>query len=127
MASTKATASKGKFQKVESATETDDDLDKQPKRKTLFDFSDGQFSLTLTIFQIISLCLFIGGIAWFIAAEWRFEVKAVNLKGEIDQKFNQFKSDQEGETRSKLSILEKELKNIENNLNNLLIRNPDLK
>lgn len=127
MVSTKATAGKTKFKRVGSATETDDDLDKQPSRKKLFDFSDGRFSLTLTIFQIISLCLFIGGIAWFLAAEWRFEVKTVNLKNELEQKFSQFKSDYEEGNRSKLNILEKGLNDIENSLNNLKVRNPYLK
>ncbi len=127
MPSTKATASRGRFQRVESATETDDNLDEQPKRRNLFDFSDGKFPFTLTIFQIISLCTFIAGIVWFLAAEWRFEMKAVNLKGEIDQKFNQFINDQEAKTQSKFNILEKELRSTEDSLNNLKIRNSYLK
>src|SRR3989338_8796489 len=119
MASTKATAGKTKFKKIGSATETDDDLNEQPNKKRLFDFSDGRFSLTLTIFQIISLCLFIGGLAWFVAAEWRFEIKTVNLKNELEQKLNQFKLDYEKKNQSELNITEKRLNDVKNSLNNL--------
>lgn len=127
MALTKATAGKAKFKRIMSATETDDNLDEQPNKGKMFDFSDGRFSLTLTIFQILSLCAFIAGGAWFVAAEWRFDVKTTNFKNELEKELQKIQSTYEKKNTSELDTLKESVKSAENSLNNLKIKNPYLK
>lgn len=124
MAVIKATTNKNKYNKKGGNTGTDDYSKSQSKT---FDFSDGKFSLKLTIFQIVGLCLFISGVVWFIAAEWHFDIKAVNLENKFDEKFNQFKIDSNKENLSNLDDLEKRISDLESSLNNLKIKNSYLK
>ncbi len=119
MPTTKATANKGKFKKNESATETDDDFDIQPGRKKTFDFSNGNLSFVLTISQIIALCIFVGGIIWFVAAEWHFAVKSTNLKDELDKKFILLIDEHEKKDELKKIDLEKEMGKSNEEINNL--------
>lgn len=95
MAITKGTANnKNKFRKQGTPTQTSMG-DEKNIRKSL-DFSDGKLSVTLTIIQLITTIIFIGGIVWFIAANWVFDSKCnrvINDKiKDLEGKMSEFKS-----------------------------------
>lgn len=127
MPSTKATTSKAKFEKIKSATETDDNLEEGLTRKKTIDFSTGGPSLTLSLFQLIALVLFIISVTWFVAAKWYFETKTITLKNELEQKFSEFKIDWEKNNTLKINNLDKQINDLNNQLSNLKIKNPYLK
>ena len=90
MSFTKSTGGRVKTLASKQGTETEDNG--QSKNKTV-DFSDGRFSITITIFQLVSLILFCGGIVWFIAACWVFDTRASKFEGDLNVRFEGLRSD----------------------------------
>jgi hypothetical protein len=113
MSITRATGAKNKFKTLKKGIETENN---NSVRKKTIDFSDGKISFALTIPQIIAICIFVSGIVWFVAAEWRFDVKCTEFKNEINN-----------ENNPRLNNIEKQLGNLKNQIENIKIRNPYLK
>lgn len=87
---TKSTGGRIKTLESKQGTATEDPG--QSKNKTV-DFSDGKFSITITIFQLASLVLFCAGIVWFIAAYWVFDTRASKFEGDLNVRFESLRSD----------------------------------
>ncbi len=97
--------------------------DNTVSRKGTFDFSDGKFSLTLSIGQILLSIGFVFMAGWSLATIWFFQVQTEKLKAEFRSLLN------ENKEFFMKSGAEKDIKinTLENKLNDATKKIEDLK